>query len=406
MKNQESNIHFENVLVTDGMARTFFWLAQAEGLLTSTNGDHVPGRSPTPKERQEILSLVVLFEKLVIHQLTLTTGHFRVPDLERDQVLEVASTGASEAKIKPLRSSWKPTGDDRRARAPVPLRRTLTSLRMYKPLIVERLVSVRNDFNVFTARQLGITTRAFVSDFLDWSINYVSGKHNLCEQSIIEQAFPTDFVKELKRELFDFESRSDAGEEVLSATNSTLVMALLFAEELVAIQQLSAIRGLGVATNHYLNRRLNDSDGHTAFGTDPSHVPQSFAVVRSVLHEEGHFFPEIKNLAHALKLRKNPYIRSFREQLKEFHRQLSLGNRDGVEEVREEVRRAKKDLHRAGSITKALRWITYLSLPAGLAEGLIIGAPIVGTTLGILSVAGTAVSTKASHKNEWVLFGM
>ena len=272
-------------------------------------------------------------------------------------------------------------------------------MQVFKPLVIDRLLSVRQDFPAFMARTLDITKRKFYGEFLDLAISYALGDGGRLSLNIIEQRLPPDLLNEIKRELFDFQIHGDK----LSATNAILVAALAFAHELAAIRELSASRGLGVATRHYTRGGNSPDEG---FSTDPSQVPRSFGLVRGVLHEEGQFFPEIHNIAHALKLRKDRHLRAFKEQFREFHEQLACGDRDRVEEVRKEVRRAKKVLERMAKWNLALRWVTYLSLPAGLVESLLGGAPILGTSLAVLSTAGTAISTRASRKSEWVLFGM
>lgn len=84
-------ISFDKVLVTDGMAWTLFGLAQKEGLLYTAQGEGFSGRSPRRRERQAALSLILLFDKLIVHDLSPGTGSYRLPDLERDGVLESRS---------------------------------------------------------------------------------------------------------------------------------------------------------------------------------------------------------------------------------------------------------------------------------------------------------------------------
>ena len=210
-------------------------------------------------------------------------------------------------------------------------------------------------------------------------------------------------LKEIKGELFDF---GKLGDGVYSPINATLLMAIIFADELAIIQEISASRRVGVATRHYTRASSFTPEQGGHFSIDPSQVPRSFGLVRSILNEEGHFFPKIESISHALKLRKNPSLRAFRAQLREFHVQLASGDRQAIEEIRKEVKQAKQALERAGKWNLCLRWLTYISLPAGTVEALLGGIPIVGTSLAVLSVAGTAANTHATHKNQWVMFGM
>lgn len=369
-------------------------MAQQEGLLYTKDGEGFTGRLPRRRDRQAALSLLVLFDKLLVHDHS--PGTFRLPDLERDGVLEIVAASEPMAKVAPLRSSWKPSKTDPRKTPPLSLRRDLALVQTYKPLIVDRLMSVRSDFESHMVRILGISRRTYNNEFLDLAINYALGNRALLRNNLIERALPRKLLDEMKRELFDFQKRG----ELLSETNARLVAALVFAEEIAVIKELSATRGLGVASRHYT--RGTDQ----GFTVDPSQVPHSFGLIRSVLHEEGHFFPEIQSIGHALRLRKNPHLRAFKEQFREFHNQLASGDSEALEKVRKDVGRAKRALERKAKWGLALRWLTYISLPAGLAESLLVGAPIVGTSLAVMSTAGTIGIERASRQNEWVLFGV
>lgn len=393
-----SNMNFENVLITDGVAWTLFGMAQQEGLLYTKDGEGFTGRPPSRRDRQAALSLLVLFDKLLVHDHSPGPGTFRLPDLERDGVLEIVAASEPSAKVAPLRSSWKPSNSDPRKTPPLSLRRDLALVQTYKPLIVDRLMSVRSEFETYMARTLGISRRTYNNEFLDLATNYALGNRALLRNNLIERALPRKLLDEMKSELFDFQKRG----ELLSETNARLVAALVFAEEIAVIKELSATRGLGVASRHY-TRGTGTDEGFTV---DPSQVPRSFGLIRSILHEEGHFFPEIESIGHALRLRKNPHLRAFKEQFREFHTQLASGDSEALERVRKEVGRAKRALERTAKWSLALRWLTYISLPTSLAESLLVGAPIVGTSLAVMSAAGTIGVQRASRQNEWVLFGV
>lgn len=400
MTDNQPRISFDNVLVADGMAWTLFGMGQQEGLLYTAQGEGFSGRLPSPKDRQAVLSLLLLFDKLVIHDMT--GGTLRLPDLERHGLLEIIASDEPSTKAAPMKSAWKPTKTDTRPAPPVLLRRDLTLLQAYKPLIINRLMSRPMKFDSLMARRLGISRREYLSEFLDLSVNYITGNATDLQDNIIEQNVPAWLLNEIKKELFDFQSRG----EVVCPTNVTLIVALLSANELAVIQELSAARGLGVATRYYTRIGTGSPRSSDMFSADPSQVPRSFGLVRSILHEEGYFFPRIESIAHALKLRKDPHLRAFKEQLCQFHVQLVSGDHDRLAEVRNEVKQAKLALERTGKWNLGLRWLTYLSVPAGLAECLLGGPPIIGSSLAVASAVGTAASTRTSKHNEWVLFGM
>jgi len=70
-----------------------------------------------------------------------------------------------------------------------------------------------------------------------------------------------------------------------------------------------------------------------------------------------------------------------------------------------QIQAAIKSLGGKTGWDKALRWLAYASVPAGIAEGLLWGAPILGTAISVIGAAGAATSHRTQRKNEWVLFG-
>jgi hypothetical protein len=63
-------LNFKQVLVTDKVASSFFAIAEKEGMLYSRNGEEVPVRKVSAALRQRILSLIVLFDKVLVHDFT------------------------------------------------------------------------------------------------------------------------------------------------------------------------------------------------------------------------------------------------------------------------------------------------------------------------------------------------
>jgi hypothetical protein len=84
---------------------------------------------------------------------------------------------------------------------------------------------------------------------------------------------------------------------------------------------------------------------------------------------------------------------------------LATGDLGAVRKVRTEVIAARRALRRAEHWDRGLRWLTYISLPAGLVESLLGGAPIAGISLAVMSAAGTAATTRMHDGNHWALFG-
>jgi hypothetical protein len=139
-----SGIQFDKALVTDGLAWALFGMAKREGLLDASEVESsvvgLPGRSI----RQAALTLLLMFDKVVVHDLSLPPGEFRIPALEHDGLLEIVPALYPSRKPLPLLSTWKPTTFDRRGKPPVSLRRDLALMRTYRPFIINRLLTVRN----------------------------------------------------------------------------------------------------------------------------------------------------------------------------------------------------------------------------------------------------------------------
>jgi hypothetical protein len=251
------------------------------------------------------------------------------------------------------------------------------------------------------AQVLKISRRAYYADFLAFAIAYSTGNEREAKSTILAQALPSKLLRRISRELFDFQCRG----ENLGPTNATLCVALTFATEIATIIELSTARRIGVATHHYARLPRTIAESQPGFSTDPSAVPRSFGVVRNILTEEGGFLPEIQNIEHALRLRSSPHLKAFKARFREFHSQLVTGDLDAVRKIRAEVTAARRALRRAEHWDRGLRWLSYISLPAGIVESLLGGAPIAGTSLAVMSAAGSAATTRMHDKNHWALFG-
>lgn len=83
-----------------------------------------------------------------------------------------------------------------------------------------------------------------------------------------------------------------------------------------------------------------------------------------------------------------------------------MGDHNSLKAIREEIRRAKRSIPRSARWNLGLKWMTYFSLPIAVAEAIVQGFPIVGTSLTVISTIGTVRSSRMYNKNEWVLFGM
>jgi hypothetical protein len=211
------------------------------------------------------------------------------------------------------------------------------------------------------------------------------------------QRLPDDFLGDLTRRLWDFRLQ----DELLDEVNAKLVFALAFADELRIIQELSQQLSVGVATGHYHSKyRSGPPD------LDAKSLTDHFVVVRAALAEDRGSPPRIRGLQHALALRRDPNLRSLREMLVEFHKAVQGGEADAVARARREVAQAKRAMSKRRAWQPWLDWLTYFSLPVGVAEALIGAPPVAGLTLATIGATGTKASARTKSRHGWVLFSL
>jgi len=89
---------------------------------------------------------------------------------------------------------------------------------------------------------------------------------------------------------------------------------------------------------------------------------------------------------------RNQYLKTMREQLNLFHGGLTSGDKHTVLEARREIQKARRRLERRSRWERALRWLTYVSVPVGIGEGLIWNISVAGPSFSVMGAAGTAAS--------------
>ena len=389
---------FGQVLVTDRLAWEIFGAAAAEELLfLGGPGEQRPQRR-AGIAGQRALSLIVLFDRLLIHEFG--KGAFRLPDLEKEGIVEIIPADHPSVEAPPLATTWRKGKLGSRGRPPRGLLRSLSLVQQFRPLVTNRLLTGSNEFVSVLARALGKSRRALIDTFLDYAIAYIQGHDAVVRDHVFNEILPKDFVNEITDELFDFTARG----ELLSPTNAILVMAIVFAEEIAVIGELSAKHEVGVATEHYgaafrsepavNNRRL-----------DAICAVNRFLTLRAAFAGGGACMPRIDGIKHALLLRRDPILKAMREQLRVLHGGLRAGDPNAISEATREIQRARRVLKRRATWDNVLTWVTYMSVPVGVAEILAGSPPIVGTAVSIIGASGTAVARRADKKNQWVLFG-
>jgi hypothetical protein len=387
---------FKRILVTDSLAWEIFGAAARDRLLfVRAAGDEIrPSRRKLISHRA--LSLIVLFDRLVIHDFS--RGILRLPDLEKEGIVEVVAAHETPQRPKALSTRWEQGRLGSRGRPPKELLRSLTLVEQVRPLVVNRILTARSDYDSFVADALHMSRRKYINLFLDYVIAYIQGNEESLQRHVFTEAFPEDLRREITEELFDFSAQG----ERLSPTNATLVAAILFAEEIATIQHLSTNLGLGVATEHY-GEQFRPEPSLTNREMDAVVAANYFVILRAAM-AENRFMPRIDGLRHALSLRKDAHLKAIREQLTVFHAGLLAGDRNAVAEARREVEKARRKLKRRAGWDRPLTWLAYLSVPALVAD-VFVGTPIGSLSLSAIHATGTLVSRRVEKENEWVLFG-
>jgi hypothetical protein len=388
---------FSRVLVTDGLAWELFAAAARERLLFVRDPDEQKPRTGHGNARQRVLSLLVLFDRLVIHELGAAT--FRLPDLEKDGIVEVIPGGQPLGDAPALRTKWRKGRLALRERPPKNLLQSLVLIQQFRPLVLNRLLKPKGDFDSLMAGVLKVSRRKYLDLLIDYAMAYAQGDEVLLRDHTFTQTLCEDHLRAMMGDLFDYAARGNS----LSQVNAILLVAAVFAEEIASIQNLSTKLGLGVATEYY-GEKFRSEPALREKELDAITAANHFLILRAALADEGRFMPRIEGIKHALLLRKDPYLQAVREQLKLFHSGLTAGDRNAVVEARREIQKARRRVAHRSGWDRALRYLAYLSVPVGIAESLMWNIPI-GTSLSIIGAAGAAASRRIEKRDEWVLFG-
>jgi hypothetical protein len=179
---------FTRVLLTDSLAWELFGLAARERLLYISDSDE----PPTPrlgKLSQRTLSLLVLFDKVIVHDFS--KGSFRVPDLENEGAIQVMARSSPVGQVEPLSTQWRlgPLGS--RKRPPRSLLRSLRVLKEERPLVIGRLLTTKSDWERSLATALGVSRPRFLNAFFDYAVACVEGDQAVIQENIFCNACPT-----------------------------------------------------------------------------------------------------------------------------------------------------------------------------------------------------------------------
>jgi hypothetical protein len=385
-------VDFSKAIIFDEPLEGLLSQASRERLLAGKLDPNLKGsKRQTAANIQDSLSLLILFDQLLIPDFT---SSLRIPGLEDTDLIRVLPIG---------NLPWQePVALDEtflvsRCQAFV---KALERASEIRPLVLNRVLMGLDDGDMWSiiARATKISKYEVIEQALDYFLAFYKGDEERLRNNLLFQILPQDVLQMINDDLL--ESRDD---DKVSPGKVLLASFIIAADQIKILHELSQEQQAGIATRKYtgLMPEVKSSDLHA----DSLNLTRGFCLLRCALHEEGRFFPKIESIEHALRLRKDPNLQSFREQLGLFHSYLSLGDNDAIVKLVEEVKKAQRALQRTKSWDTTLKWVTYLSLPVGFVEPFLIGLPVIGTTMGIFSVVATFGVDQVKKKNEWVLFG-
>lgn len=383
---------FRRVLATDRLSNELFAAAAKDKLLFLRNRRTDLPPASGRLARQRALSLLVLFDQILIHEDG--PGDLRIPDLEQEGIIKIIpATGPSDGDVPSLATTWRRS--DPRGFPPKALLQSLARVRQLRPIVANRLVRINPQFVSFVAKKAGISRRVFIEHLLDYATAYVQGQNKLMEELPLNQFLPKSFLKSMRKDLFYFE-------EPLNVANALLLGATLVADEIATIKELSAIHGAPVATENY-GKVFRSAPALKGKAFDAVCAANRFLILQSVLSNRPNM-PYIDGIKHAISLREDPRLTSMREHLKVFNAGLTVGDSVAVAAAAREIQRARHALNRRAAFDRSLAWLSYMAVPAGVAESLI-GSSILGISLSVIGAVGTLSSRRTQRKNEWALFG-
>jgi hypothetical protein len=382
-------VDFKNVIASDDLATVLLNQASKEKML-EYKGNSELIRLPTrsAKIMQESLSLLILFDRIIIPNYI---GDIHIPAIEDNGLIEfISDNQCFEIANRHSSSSQYRSGFSGVIEKALPA----------KEMILNRLIKDKNEFWGILAKGTRLGRYRLYEAVFDYFFAYYHKDQDGLRSNLLNEMIPNYALKMIRRSL----SRDSVDPYKMDPTEMLLTEIMMISSQIRTLQGMSVKYNAGVATRQYTGLTKGETSINKAKHglIDPA---RGFFLLRCAIHEEGHFFPRIDSIEHALMLRKDPNLRAFKEQLCLFQAYLSKGDIEATIRLRNEVRKAKRVLEQTRSRQLALKWTTYLSLPINVVETFLLGIPTVGLAMTSFSVMGSWSVDKAKRENEWVLFG-
>ena len=383
---------FQKVIASDSIRHTLLTVAEKEKLLLASAAQK-HGSLRRDSCVQDTLSLLVLFDQIL---LPVGDPSIHIPSLESEGIIRIIDfdlQSPTPRSANQYPQTILPGGE-----------KELTILEPtidVRPFVLNELMALKpTPIEKAMFQRFSLARRKFYDALLDYAIALYRYDVLALYRNPLSELLPDRLLDTINKVL----SEHPHEEDKLNWLDTICIIAGITAQEISALQDLSNQLNAGVATKHFATNTA-DWTPVTRLTPEVTSMTKSFCLLRLALNEGGKYFPKITSINHALQLRKDANLKSFREQLQLFHSHISSGDKDAVIRIRKEITKARRALERTAMWATQLRWVTYLSLPVGIIESIALGAPIAATTLGVFSATLTAQVQRSKRKNEWVLFG-
>jgi hypothetical protein len=384
-------INFDKVIISDTVTENLIGQASKEGLLAAGADPQLEELSRRRSiDVQDALALLVLFDHLFVPDFS---NSFHIPELEDVGLITFLSTESLPHQIASLRSDAEP---EQTAAA---FEESLDLAEALRPLVLNRVIFDLEPNSLWSilAQYLHTTEYEVCSAALDY-IKAFYYHSEMPESNLLVRGLPNDIRQTIDADLGGQHKGMVGPAQLLFSS------IVLSTHEIVKLHELTDQYGAGIATKKYTGLNADFVAADVSI-KDPLYLTRGFHLLRCALHEEMRYFPRVDSIEHALYLRKDANLQSFKEQIRLFHQHLALGDTEAAVKLAVEVRNARKALATIDTWSAALNWATYISLPVSIIEPLLLGAPLLSLPITILSIATTIGVERARTKNEWVLFG-
>jgi len=382
-------MQMNKVIVTDDIATTLITLLVKEKLVDRP--EYIKSLRVSKSDAQNVLALLVMFDHVLLPDFSSKMKDVDLDDKTTVQIIPQIPTPISIQKVELT------AGTDVISQA---FSEALDMALKFRPIAVNRVVVDLEDNNFWSllAKFLKVSRYELCTDALDYISVVYYGKNISLETNLIMKRVSSDIRALIDKDL------SGGNNPMVGPSQMLFLSLIMAAHQISSFQQIMKEHAAGVASLKYTG--LNTSFEPIMKGLNsPSKASESFHILRHAIHQEVSHFPRIDDVKHALRLRKDGNIRSYREQVEIFYDVLSKGEEDALVKAQKEVRRANKALQKAETWGQRLNWITYISLPASIVELLVGGIPIFTMPTSLFSIAKTIKNEHIKHENRWVMFG-